>query len=117
MKLLEDCTIDDIDIISCCLKALTNLIFKNIKNDSEATQKTFSLLDQLLDKFGSECDLILTSNEINENEEREISELRNIINTIINVIPDQEFVCSNLLCKRKFKSYAALQDHKSRRHP
>lgn len=72
VELLEECTIDDIDIISCSLKALTNLIYENIKNSSEGVLRQFNSLDIMLDRFGEECDLILTSDEINEQEEAEI---------------------------------------------
>lgn len=117
VMLLEECQIDDVDIIGCALKALTNIIFENIKNTTKDVIKSFSKLDQLLDRFGEECDLILLSDEINEDEEREIKELRGIINTIINIIPYQEYACPNPLCKRVLKTYSQLEDHIRRLHP
>ena len=116
IDLLDECCIDDVDILNCAMKALTNIISDNLKNDNDTMVKYFKRLDELLSRFGKECDIILSSDEIEAEEVEEISQLRNIINAVVNSIPDEEFDCPYTLCKRKFKSKDHLDDHITRRH-
>lgn len=117
VELLDECNIDDIDILSCSLKALTNIIYDNLKNNNEKLMRDFSNLDKILQKFGEECDIILTSDEISDDEMKEIKDLKAIINTVVNIIPEQVFECKNSLCNRVFNNYQQLAEHVKRRHP
>lgn len=76
----------------------------------------FARLDRLLNLFGEECDIILSSNEINEEDASEIRSLRTIINTVINICPEAEFECTFKSCLRRFKSKEQLEAHILKRH-
>jgi hypothetical protein len=53
---------------------------------------------------------------VSEEEKEEINSLRKIINTVINIIPEEKFECEVGECGRKFKSREELAGHISRRH-
>lgn len=76
----------------------------------------FSKLDKLLNVFGEECDIILTSSEISPEEASEIQSLRAVINAVINVCPEEEYACTYKSCLRKFKSKDQLEHHIQKRH-
>lgn len=76
----------------------------------------FARLDRLLNHFGEECDLILSSSEISEEDAAEIRSLRSIINAVVNVCPEAEFECSFKSCLRRFKSKEQLEAHFLKRH-
>ena len=116
VELLEECIIDDVEIIGCGLKALTNIITDNLRNNDELMSNTFVRLDKLLSEFGEECDLILASQEITPEEAADIANLRAIINTVINICPDEEYECTYKACLRKFRSKDQLQQHVMKRH-
>lgn len=116
IELLEDCTIDDIEILGCAFKALVNIITDNLKNNSETMTQMFARLDKILNGFGEECDIILTSNEISPEEAVEIQSLRSVINAVINVCPEEEYECTYKACLRKFRSKDQLEHHIQKRH-
>jgi predicted secreted protein len=53
----------------------------------------------------------------NEEELEEIKGLRELVNALINDMPDIAFDCPDLKCGRKFKSKEELDKHIERRHP
>lgn len=147
INILEECTIDDVDILDCSFKAITNLMcdsvlkkintpmietkdphsknelptgschnhkgdLRNEKDRSNAIQR----LEDVLSKYGMECDIILGCEEVSDEEKDEINALRKIINTVINIIPEEKFECEIDNCGRMFKSNKELSDHISRRH-
>jgi hypothetical protein len=116
VELLEDCTIDDIEILGCAFKALVNIISDNLKNNSDLKTDLFGRLDKILIGFGEECDIILTSNEISPEEASEIQSLRSVINAVINVCPEEEYECTYKACLRKFRSRDQLEHHIQKRH-
>jgi hypothetical protein len=95
---------------------LANIITGNLKNNDEDISAVFKKLDAILGSFGEECDIILGSNEITEEEINEIKNLRTIINAVVNIAPDEEFECPYKLCLRKFASKDQLESHLQRRH-
>ena len=117
IELLSECNIDDLEIIINSLKALTNIINDNIQNDSDQIQASFVKLDLILQSFGEQCDIILECDEISEEEALEIKDLRFVINTVVNIIPEQMFHCPKSICERKFTTKDRLRDHIKRRHP
>lgn len=76
----------------------------------------FEKLDKILSHFGEECDIILSSNEITEEDANEIKSLRSVINSVINICPEAEFECTFKSCFRKFKSKEQLESHISKKH-
>lgn len=116
IELLEECTIDDIEILGCAFKALVNIINDNLKNNDDVMTDMFMRLDKMLNLFGEECDIILTSSEISPEEAAEIQSLRAVINAVINVCPEEEYECTYKSCLRKFKSKDQLDNHIQKRH-
>lgn len=147
INIQEECTIDDVDILDCSLKAITNLMcdtvikkintplldikepntkdelptgschnhkgdLRNEKDNSNAIKR----LEDVLCKYGMECDIILGVDEVSLEEKEEISSLRKIINTVINIIPEEKYECEIENCGRKFKSKEELSNHLVRRH-
>lgn len=76
----------------------------------------FRRLDKVLNVFGEECDIILTSSEISQEESEEIQGLRSVINAVVNICPEEEYTCSYKSCLRKFKSKDQLDHHVQKRH-
>lgn len=137
INILEECTIDDVDIQNCSLKALTNQICEPVINktnqlenngktdnntsynnneDQDKSKNLLSRLDDILGKYGDECDIILSCDEVSEEEKEEIHSLRSIINTVINIIPEEKHECQVDACGRKFKTKEELKVHTQRRH-
>jgi hypothetical protein len=102
--------------MSCALKALVNIISDNLRNNDDTMSILFTKLDKLLNVFGEQCDIILASNEITTEEAIEIKSLRAVINSVVNVCPEEEFECTYPGCGRKFKARDQLEQHVSKRH-
>jgi len=52
----------------------------------------------------------------NEDELEEIRGLRDLVNALINDMPEQAFDCPDVQCGRKFKNKEELDKHIERRH-
>ena len=85
---------------------------RNEKDNSNAIKR----LEDVLSQYGLECDIILGCEEVSDEEKEEINALRKIINTVINIIPEEKFECEIDGCSRKFKSKEELSEHILRRH-
>lgn len=120
VELLEDSTIDDTDILKTSLKALVNLINDNLKPSMPGLGVYFSRLDKVLTNFGEECDIILSSDDCNEeitpDELELIRNIRSLINAVVNVCPDEEHECPVGGCMRKFNTKLKLEQHLARNH-
>ena len=74
-----------------------------------------STLDSILSPLGQECDEAL---EVCNPQERAIvEELHNVINTLINTLPDITYDCLVKGCGRKFPDQEKMEEHMNRRHP
>ena len=52
----------------------------------------------------------------NDDELEEIKGLRELINALINDMPETAFECTDINCGRKFKNKEELEKHVERRH-
>lgn len=52
----------------------------------------------------------------NEEELEEIKGIRELVNALINDMPENTFDCPDAKCGRKFKNQAELEKHVQRRH-
>ena len=129
IEILEECTIDDVDILNCSLKAQTNLICdpvitklnqnseKSICEDRNTGFNLLKNLEGILNKYDEECDIIQSCDEVSEEEKEEIVNLKNIICTVMKIIPeDSKFECTYASCGRVFKSKDEQTNHVNRRH-
>ena len=111
IEVLRDSNIEDLDLSKVSAKALLNLT-----GETESwTLENVSQLNALLDNLGEELDDILE--EGSEEEQAELLGLRQLVNALINNMPEPMLECTAKGCGRKFKKEKDLQEHVSRRHP
>lgn len=53
----------------------------------------------------------------NEEEQMELKGLRDLVNALINDMPEPMYDCIHKACGRKFKNKEDLEKHMERRHP
>ncbi|CAD8090520.1 unnamed protein product [Paramecium primaurelia] len=104
-QVLNDCTTNENDIANLGLKCLILLL------DSNLNQEYANKIETAVQTFGNVCDQVLKVKENNE-----LSNTRQLINQIINNIPEEGYPCMQPNCGRKFKSQMELQIHINRRH-
>ena len=115
VEVLKDANIEDLDLAKVACKALLNLA-SGAKVDNEGWKNEDILkLDQVLSSIGEELDSILEM--ANEEELQELMELRNLVNELVNSLPDASFSCPVEGCGRKFDKKSKLEEHVRRRHP
>ena len=123
IDVLKDANIEDMDLAKVAAKALHNLAALNQIWKSEDLKR----LDEILTNLGEELDSImvrLIDNQNNENlqdvandeELEEIKGLRELVNALINDMPEMSFDCPDVKCGRKFKNQEELDKHRERRH-
>jgi len=105
-------TIEEFDIVSCCLKCTTNILDTLNKPDLDGNM--MKDLEELIQNFGEQCDVLLSTAQNDEN--NRVGDLRAIINHLLNIMPEQGYNCPDKSCGRKFKSEEDLKKHVSRRH-
>jgi len=105
-------TIEEFDIVSCCLKCTTNILDTLNKPDLDGNM--MKDLEELIQNFGEQCDVLLSTAQNDEN--NRVGDLRAIINHLLNIMPEQGYNCPDKSCGRKFKSEEGLKKHVSRRH-
>lgn len=71
-------------------------------------------LDEILTSLGEELDSIM--DVANDDELEEIKGLRELVNALINDMPELAFDCPDVKCGRKFKNKEELNQHIERRH-
>jgi len=113
---LKDANIEDMDLSKVASKALHNLAVKNSSGETLMNWKNEDLtkLDEILSSLGEELDSIM--DVANEEELEEIRGLRELVNALINDMPEVTFKCSDVQCGRKFKNKEELEKHVERRH-
>ena len=110
IEVLKDSNIEDFDLSKVSAKALLNL---TMVPDSWS-QAHVAALNPILDDLGEEIDSIL--DVANEEEQEEIMGLRQLINALINNMPEPIHACPASGCGRSFKSEEQLTEHVERRH-
>ena len=116
IDVLKDANIEDMDLSKVASKALHNLAVKNGQGDTLMAWQNDDLrrLDEILSALGEELDSIM--DVANEEELEEIKGLRELVNAIINDMPEVTFKCAEGQCGRKFKNREELDKHMERRH-
>ena len=115
VEVLKDSNIEDLDLSKVACKALLNLaVDARVGNDGWKNEDIVKL-DQVLSNIGEELDSILDM--ANEEELQELMGLRNLVNELVNSLPDASFSCPVEGCGRKFEKKAKLEEHMTRRHP
>lgn len=72
--------------------------------------------------LGEECDSIIVRVELvtqdvaKAHEKQIILGFRQVVNALVNVIPEESFACNEDGCGRKFKTKEQLEKHRQRRH-
>ena len=56
IKVFKDCSINDVEIINCCLKIFMNTF---VKCKLKLTKKSLGILDTVLQSFADDCDIII----------------------------------------------------------
>ena len=128
IDVLRDANIEDMDLSKVAAKALHNLVIKqsdNAKEDIVWQHDWIKKLDEILSSLGEELDSIMVSIKFdllknqdvaNDDELEEIKGLRELINALINDMPETAFECPDINCGRKFKNKEELDKHVDRRH-
>lgn len=116
IDVLKDANIEDMDLSKVASKALHNLAVKNAQGDTllSWTNDELGKLDEILSALGEELDSIM--DVANEDELHEINGLRELVNALINDMPEVTFKCADVLCGRRFKNREELDKHTERRH-
>ncbi|KAL4489170.1 hypothetical protein ABPG73_005657 [Tetrahymena malaccensis] len=112
LQIVEDCTLDDNDLISITLKCVGNIMENNNKIQQDYTKK----IEAALMKYGEECDIVISHTKQETDKITEIYELRGLINQILNSIPEEMYACLVPNCGRKFKEHSEYIKHMQRRH-
>ena len=109
--ILNDCDNDDFDLVALALKTLASIIEARNEN---LDPKVFAEIETCLINLGSHCDKVISS--ISGKEASELHESRSLINTLLNSMPEDRFVCPVKNCGRRFAEEAKLTEHVKRRH-
>jgi hypothetical protein len=93
IDVLKDANIEDMDLSKVASKALHNLAVKNGQGDTLMAWQNDDLrkLDEILSALGEELDSIM--DVANEEELEEIKGLRELVNALINDMPEVAFNC------------------------
>ncbi len=110
IDVLKDANIEDMDLAKVAAKGLLNLTGEQEYWVHSQIEK----LDAVLTNLGEELDSIIEV--ANEEEQKEILQLRQLVNDLINNMPEPMYRCEIDNCGRKFKSQAELEQHAQRRH-
>lgn len=111
IDVFKDSNIEDMDLSKVTAKALHNMVHDNNYWTVEIIKK----LDDVLTNLGEELDSIM--DVANEEEQMELKGLRDLVNALINDMPEPMFECNDKECGRKFKNKEELEKHIERRHP
>jgi hypothetical protein len=114
IDVLRDSNIEDMDLAKVAAKALHNLAVKGESGQVMWQNEWIKKLDEILTSLGDELDSIM--DVANDEELEEIKGLRELINALINDMPEAAFECDVASCGRKFKNREELEQHKERRH-
>eukprot|EP00347_Sterkiella_histriomuscorum_P012834 403367048 len=110
IDVLKDSNIEDMELSKVAAKALHNIAGENAYWSIESIKK----LDEVLSSLGEELDSIM--DVANEEEMEEIKSLRDMVNALINDMPEAMFNCTDQKCGRKFRNKEELEKHVERRH-
>ena len=96
IDVLRDANIEDMDLSKVAAKALHNLAVKDSKGDAANAWNNDYLkkLDEILSSLGEELDSIM--DVASEEELEEIRGLRDLVNALINDMPEQAFDCPDV---------------------
>lgn len=114
MDVLKDSNLEDMEMARVAAKALHNL--QKVPNAGKYwSDSLVERLDELTKSLGDDLDGIM---EVATEEELvEITALRDLLNALVNDMPELTKDCPVKTCGRKFKNVADLDNHVSRRHP
>lgn len=114
VDVLKDSNLEDMDLARVAAKALHNLqkVPDATKHWSDSLVER---LDELTRSLGEDLDGIM---EVATEEELvEITQLRDLLNALVNDMPELTKDCPVPGCGRRFKVQADLENHVTRRHP
>ncbi|TNV74288.1 hypothetical protein FGO68_gene13245 [Halteria grandinella] len=113
---LKDANIEDMDLAKVAGKALHNLAVCTKQEGATFSWSSEQIkrLDEIVTNLGEELDSIM--DVANEEELEEIKGIRDLVNALINDMPENTFDCPDAKCGRKFKNQGELDKHVQRRH-
>lgn len=108
IDVLKDSNLEDMDLARVAAKALHNL--QNVTAAKDYwTEDAIGKLDGVTLSVGEELDSIMDM--ATEEEMVQIGGLRDLINALVNDMPEVQYGCGIGACGRKFKSKAELEKH------
>jgi hypothetical protein len=113
IDVLKDSNLEDMDLARVAAKALHNL--QNVPAAKDYwTETVINKLDAVTLSVGEELDSIMDM--ATEEEMVQIGGLRELVNALVNDMPEVTKDCPIGVCGRKFKSQQELDKHLERRH-
>lgn len=113
IDVLKDANLEDMDLAKVAAKAIHNL--QGVENTNQFwSEEAVKKLDEFTLTFGEELESIM--DVATEEEIEQIEGLRDILNALVNDMPEVTKDCPIDGCGRKFKGDEQLAEHLRRRH-